>query len=624
MKGAALIFCTVLCFSQESTLPADITCVLTYRQWALFDNLYVSWTVPDSIATRQNLNVNVTWFNLYRIGIETCDEKTMTSCKWNYGSVGIYSDFILNVSITDKINEILFQQQWLINPDDCRLPPPITTVVADVVNSTCVDVSWYYGARCTGFDRKLYRILVSNKQIISVGSGLVTLCNSSHRVCDLRPFTNYTFIVQCKAADFFYTPRGYFSNSSTVSARTLSDVPTEAPVMVDGGYSYIENMCDTNNTRKLEIYWKDIPSDSKNGLIETFNLTVFNQNEIRHVTVGGDLFSTTLVLRCDVSYDVINKARTDAGPSAYDANMKIPLYAQGDDIIDEVIPIYDNNSFRVFWTLKASGSYLNTTQFVLFWCPQTSKQTYAVDWISVPASPSGLTLSLENGISPHRYQIGLATKHTGIHWAPCYYLNSSELEPPDGLDVDDDVSLPYGSLIVKWVNPPCHSRSPGPFVRFFILECCKVTDINDKMCIGDLYNVKIGKDKSAYTFTGLEPGAVYKLSISAVGLTDLDTQSSRSRSVWGRASMASDGISTKLIIIAVIAVFFVFAMFITVCCRAKRKFTRLYKEKFKISTPEDKINSINGIHTSRTEIPSEARQIPVHYIRVKTGCEILQ
>lgn len=587
-------FCAILSFSQAYSLPANLTCVLKYRNWIDRDGLVIRWTVPDSISTRQDLNVIVTWMKEFSGGVDygACDETTVTSCKMNYGSMIFTYEFFLNVSVADKRNQTLFQQQWFINPDDCRLPPPLTAVVADVINSTCIDISWYYDAECSDFDDKLYRILVIHEKKILYPNGfdLVTLCNGSYLVCDLHPFTSYTFMVQCKLGDWNLTPRGHFSNSSTISARTKQDVPSEAPAMVDGGYSYIENMCDAENTRQLEIFWKDIPDNSKNGIIETFqlNITASDQKTTQNVPVAGHTFSVILVLRCDTSYVITNRAVTIVGPSANYTHMTVPEYAEDVDIIDEVIPIYVDGSFHVFWTLKDSGTDLNNTRFVLFWCVKIRTHTCVddVDWITVPASLPEITLSLQKDLAPHQYQIGLATTHTGIHWASCYYLTSQDLEPPSGLAVEEDMSLPGGSLIVKWVNWPCENRAPGPFVRYFLLSYCKVKDVGSKKCTGDILQVKVGKDKRSFIFSDLVPYAVYKLSISTVGW---DTQGNRSQSVWGTASMSGPSVGRRWIAIGVVAVLF-FATLILISYRVARKCARFYTKCARISVPENPDN----------------------------------
>ncbi|XP_053394471.1 interleukin-6 receptor subunit beta-like [Mercenaria mercenaria] len=511
----------------------DLTCVIKYDNWVSPASVTVNWTIPPLTVDPEDLKINITWYTLQNTG--PCPEIRLTSCTWYYGyAMNFYFNFNVSVIITTKTaQERIFNKDWDVDPDACRKPPGIDHMVTESINSTCVNVSWWYNktSKCSSFDGKFYQISYGRKIQTEFkthdpeNSTLVTVCNTSRIICNLQPFTMYVFDIQAKFGDWKGQISGHFSDSKLTTLTTLEDVPAGAPDMARGGFSVIENKCTNENIRTIRIYWKDVPSHLKHGIITHFLMDIRELPESgKPVTksIHGQSYNYLVTLKCNTKYEIRLQAETSVGISSVYSSLSIPDTTRDSErAIKHVIPVIANESFHVYWLNDIEGDTQSSVEHRVFWCLKNvgNHCMSPINWTKVSNNSSFVSVPVQHWSLSHNYRFGVGYGDTGITWENCHYTQTEDLRPPVGLRLESNAVSPDGSMSFYWDNYPCESHPPSPFTNQFVISFCTVKGKNDKTCLGTPSKTIVDGRRNAYVFTDMDPDEVYMICLQAVGIS---------------------------------------------------------------------------------------------------------
>ncbi|XP_060554129.1 uncharacterized protein LOC132715167 [Ruditapes philippinarum] len=577
----------------EGTVSDDVTCVMTYQNWISPTSLTVNWALPRQAPKREQMDINITW---YSFNVGSCPEMELTSCTWNYGSgMSFNENFRLSVIIIEKkTKHMVFNKEWEVNPDDCLKAPSVDKVLLEAINSTCINMTWWYEERskCSDFDDKYYQISYrknDTESVMVVNHGNITIetsCNTSRIVCDLHPYTTYIFNVQTKFCDWQKMIRGHYSDGTFSMFTTPEDVPAGVPGVTTGCFSEVQNKCTDENIRVIRIYWKDVSSDLKQGIITHFMLDIFinTTTSNRHVTslsVPGDNYNNLATLTCDSGYDIRLRAATSVGASSLYSSLFIPQFNEGnEDIIQDVVPVIANNSFLVYWLMNPQTGINRSSDLRVFWCYKdvTNRCMSPINWTNISEESSFGYVLNQDGPVPRRYRFGIGHVETGIKWSKCLYTQAEDLRPPVGLRLESHKSSPPGSIVIYWDNLPCESQPPRPYINQFIITICKVKLNN--LCQDKAVVKYVTGERNNIRISDLDSSVSYMVCVQSEGLF-MDHRGQNS-CIIGKPAGAKRNHSS--LIVVVVASSCIVVCFICVICGIVKVKNKM--KKFPITVPE--------------------------------------
>lgn len=568
------------------------------------DYLFLNWTVPEDLLQTYNkseLKVHVEWSMEENHGV--CGEVTLLTCKMYYGERGP-ADFNFEFNLTVNImtnngsNVTLFRSRWLINnPFDCHQPPKVGIISARPLNSSCVEIRWAYRKeqRCRDFTgcTKSYRIhYKSVGQDDSFWSVLPVnpennSCNGSAVICELAPYTVYDVGVDCRnreptkngqdlGQDLEY---GHWSDISIVSVLTGENIPSAAPEMLLGGFSYVRRDCDIAGERNVAFFWKPVPENYRNGKIQGYNITIHKAVDHSETLVksydvlGEDSISSTAVLLCSSAYVVFIKAFTLAGQSEKSSSCFVPEHSSVLDLKADILPtiIEPRGDIQVSWIFQSNYTF-TITNYTVFWCQKTldGKCQSRISWTHLPQKEDHCLLNSSALYQPaHKYMLGLSVQSshgsTGVMWSKCLYAgdNDTDIQSPQNIRFMDNHIK--GTLLIQWDYPSCDSGSSRPYVVSYIVYLCVLDSEAETTCSGELRSKRVKGRESRVLFSDLDPSQQYGAYVVAV--TRSNTMSQQSKFIIGKAynsdlnaaqiagTVIVAALGASLMVIGVVAIF---------------------------------------------------------------------
>ncbi|XP_041357334.1 interleukin-6 receptor subunit beta-like [Gigantopelta aegis] len=418
-----------------------------------------NWTLGH-YENLDNIAVTLLWTSAGAEGWSNCISFTKTSCFWNKTEFPKMNPLWMNVTVHNQRRpSSVATSMFNINKIMIVKPSPVQNLVSETVNSECVDLRWEHSQSTKGV---MYRVnYTSGVEWVTVVSN-ISLWN--YRVCDLSPFTNYTFLVEAHPNK----SEGFWSDPRQTLSKTTDDVPEVGPNITSG--SYIEE-CDKGR-RNVTLYFKAPREELRNGILTRFELKIKNRETGDTYSQLASVEETTAVLnlKCDTVYDVEMFAMTRVGASKTPSTITINKYAAVTMPRLFRIQTIENGSSKVMakWDAPEDGERTITT--TVFWCirfraPNICKEPF--EWIVVKGK-NEVALPLENVLN-YLFAVSRDTEagSSGLSWTRCLYRFNKKPDVPS--DVRVSSSGNDLTLNVMWNGLWCNSNSMSLLSKYIIL-----------------------------------------------------------------------------------------------------------------------------------------------------------
>ncbi|KAH3696160.1 hypothetical protein DPMN_083624 [Dreissena polymorpha] len=510
---------------------SELSCVINYKSWLVPRDINLRWTIKDldtDASAPDSFHVIANWTSDGFWGIFQNVTPTSCACAYNPAlgdCLDFREPFILHVHVMLKNQTTIFEEQWQIDPIDCEKPPAVGEVNVTVLNNHSVNVSVTWSRQLPiprATEAKYYFMYRKNglkdwKEVQNNVSRSTT--GISTVVVGLSPFTKYEFTVTCRKLNLTGSLYGHPSDIISVNeARTDEAPPSMAPELCRDCFSIVHS---DRRLCNVILYWKDIPIEAKNGLIQQFNLEVSNITSSASTfsskySVPGNVFRYHVTLPCRQLYTVNLQAGNSAGwsdESSIDINTS-------DSPISEVIPEVNrdvNSSLSVSWTgphLVTDTRHAADSRASVYWCfkDASGECDQSSPIVTVPSTHLSLHLSSDHPIG--RYRVGVAYDTGGIVWAKCiYYKPEAVTKLSMALTVTSD-GMPSRTLLVQWTTPSCGQVEPVYYISEFVLTYCQRSE-QDANCTGLGTSVKLSNTLTSYVLEALNQHNIYLITMQS-------------------------------------------------------------------------------------------------------------
>lgn len=204
---------------------------------------------------------------------------------------------------------------------------------------------------------------------------------SSYLVEDLIPHTNYTFKVRVQIVPEITRPSDdlYWSESGSVTFKTVAHRPMTAPTVAPGTYSIKKR---TNGQLNVSIFWEAIPNHLHNGTGFGYRVTAVSNtgyNFTDEVNVSTYTFTYLPIGHYRIQVSSFN----DEGASDHFNEMQI-FSRLDDDRRPQIRAVFKADGYNVSWIAPKKS---NPSNYTLMYCHFTSQGTChdAIQFVTIPA-----------------------------------------------------------------------------------------------------------------------------------------------------------------------------------------------------------------------------------------------
>ncbi|KAL3869607.1 hypothetical protein ACJMK2_042274 [Sinanodonta woodiana] len=416
-----------------------------------------------------------------------------------------------------------------INPYKIVKPAPVDFISFPNINDTCVTVVWSHS--------KQNRLIVFRVQYTSECSTeqQITTRKMNITVCDLNPYTNYTFVVDSRPVDLDSEGNsldtvGFTSEPRDSLVTTMSAVPAANPKLL----SYTDVQCPEKQCRKVLVYWKPLsPCDLHDSLSGPQYEIITNQigsPKTENYTADSKALSYSMMLPDDSKvYEVKLRVKTGTGMMREDFSYLVIWPRKQSPIAPNMIVEYVTmkTGTQFYITLSLTEAQSQTSQ-ILYWCHVVLgfECKEAMSFKNINGSSDEIFIG--NYVMDSKIKFGVESLYhssgeiirSGIQMARCIYQKDKKpLIPPKNFHIAKGIAEREGELSLQWDPYDCNSPEPeSGYVLSYTLYYCQVTDesacdFNHSMI--DLNAISIERDIHNYTVNGLKPGGRYKVWLTA-------------------------------------------------------------------------------------------------------------
>ncbi|KAL3867782.1 hypothetical protein ACJMK2_040630 [Sinanodonta woodiana] len=511
----------------EPKIVENISCRV--YNWEMMN---CTWDLGVDYNHPENINVTLPW------AIDKhydCPHLTRTSCTWLPvdGPDSFKSDmtYLMKVNIKDLKTKKEYQASKTYTATTSLLVEPASVKNVTVSrNSSCISLQWKHER----MERQLfYKVQFQSQwnksdlwEVIDVG------LSNSLTLCDLLPFTNYTFNITCipyvlyRNIDETERAAGFWSKGKCFTVQTSEDVPLKAPEVHVG--NFIEQLsCSEYRCRKIWIFWKPVDKKYSGGHIERYNLDYYDVDHKDHFKdfSTGSSFFKSIHIYLEHSYILKIAAVNAAGVSQHNATLFIPasekkptvpeLIVEADSLTDTIATL----NFTIFNHLSELWKQL--TNFTIYWCKgykPTQICQEPINWMDVPISQTQITLKLPRLVDENLFGLSVQALtwddqviSSGFIWNTCTYIrNTKPLVPPRNVELCS--FQPNRALCIQWERLLCPNTRA--FVKHYEIMYCKADQ--ELNCSGEVIKLGVSNRFSSFTLYDLDPGVRYRVWLQAL------------------------------------------------------------------------------------------------------------
>ncbi|KAK3593373.1 hypothetical protein CHS0354_021945 [Potamilus streckersoni] len=506
--------------------PENFTCQV--YNW---DRLTCTWDMIPYFH-KEDITVECFWKSDLQSGYSNIwgsDFSTKTFTSFTMDSFNMMPKYWFYFNITNIARNIVnTSATFEINPFKIVKPAPVELISFENVNDTCVTVAWSHSRQ---FRPKMFRVRYTSE---CSSEQQITTQEMIGTVCDLNPYTNYTFVVDSIPVDQMskgtaLNTVGFISDPRNSSITTKSAVSGANPKLL----SYTDVPCPKSSCRNILVYWKplspcdlhDSPSSQQYEIIikQRGSEVIWNS-----VAMDSKAVSHTLMLPDeDKVYDVKLRVITGNGKKREDFSHLVIWPRNQSPIAPSMVVEYDTmkNGTKFYIILSLTEAQSQTSQ-ILYWCRVVRGSGCQEPMSFREINDSSEEIFIGNYVMDFNIKFGVESQHntngeitrSGIQMAGCiYHKDQKPLIPPKNFHIAQGISEREGELSIKWDPYACNDLESG-YVQNYNLYFCLVNDessCNFNHSKLDLNAVLVERDIHNYTIRNLKPGGRYKVWLTA-------------------------------------------------------------------------------------------------------------
>ncbi|GAB1601719.1 uncharacterized protein LOC106881088 [Argonauta hians] len=551
-----------------------------------WEKMTCTWDLGTRYLNMDNMNITLGWTISKRQ--YNCPHQTPTSCTWylnkDPSSFQPDENYRMQISVRNtKRNVVKKSRIFYVHSALIVKPAKLHSIKCQPYNSSCINLSWNHSHPL------ICRVRYHSQWDASNIWRERDVTRKSFLLCGLTPYTLYNFSISCLPQ---ITEKPFWSDKTTITFKTPSEVPEKAPVM-PGTYFRLTHLMSPHCSQVM-LYWKKVPLQYQYGKPQGFLI----QYRLKHdnwmeVEVRQGLASAMICLKPDKAYELRMYSRNDVNFSTGYSTLFIETVdgrpGQPVNFTAETVPIKGTTLFNLTltWGKPSMNNVkgIKSWKYLLMWCHKTSDIIYNCEddpkWIHLPNFTLGHSMRVK-GRYMKNLILGLATKATvaeveprledgsrnsdyernvssGLVWAPCIFRKDwKPLRAPSSMKFGD---ITDKSLLINWLPLECE-QSPTQIIEYLI-HYCPVN--SSKTCPGPASVAHARGNDSSYVLTALTPGLQYRVWMQAVSPAGKGPISSPIFSAIVNDKLTSEAIAA--IIISVI----IFICLVLSCICAVRK-----------------------------------------------------
>ncbi|XP_067677356.1 uncharacterized protein [Haliotis asinina] len=546
----------------------------------------------------------------FRGNMSYCRHQNETSCLWksNDGkdTYRIGLNYYIRVVVTTGSGAdeaVLEVQNFTMNTSLLVKPAPVHSLTVLEKNWTCLSLQWKHNK---SYRNLLYTLHVKQGADLQIYNYTNT---TSATTCGLHPGLLYTLEVACIPIPYSYKePHGFYSQWTSVHAKTWEDVPSGVPGVEISSFRYHRCSSQTSDC-EVTIYWQPVPEMECNGEITHYQVTRIDTElgQMQEFEVEGSNTSLDLWVKKVRQYLIKLKARTRVGYSEHYASMVIPAYQYKlpppTDILVEAV----GSILHISWgppELTQNFPAGRILGYTLYYCTD-SKSTYKcedpVQWLHLTNNQTSLQWTVPDGDHDNK-MIGMSVEmetsrkniSSGLLWNECVYRQKGECRTPylcPPRNVRFSRKQPDNGLQVDWDKFVCADNPV--YVSHFVLSYC-VTNSRAE-CADPSVQVNISNKDVSHVINSLSAGVKYRVTLRAVSRTEKGPESDP---ISKEVKKASGYMWLKVLVVVLVVVFILLVLCV---CYWKVHNCRVPKKGwyFPITMPEFPLSQItvsNGQH----------------------------
>ncbi|XP_046331533.2 uncharacterized protein LOC124114805 [Haliotis rufescens] len=572
-----------------------------------WESMLCTWELGQNLIFNDSVTVRLKWAIMHRSGkprdaLSSCSHQTKTSCRWKsndgrdtYKSGMIYYMEVV-VATVGKANEALLEtQNFTIDTNMLVRPAPVDSLTVVDRNTTCLSLQWQHSK---GEDRTiLYTLHVRQGSQLQIYNYTDI---STVTTCGLHPGRTYTLLVSCIPIPYTYSqPHGFYSEWTSVVARTMEDVPSGVPGIEISSFRYHKCSSQTSDC-EVTIYWQPVPDVECNGEITQYQVTQIDTEigQKQEFEVEGSDTSINLGIKKVRQYLIRLKARTRVGYSEQSASMEIPAYQYKLPPPSDVLVEAEGSVLNISWgppEHSQDSPKGHTLGYTLYYCTR-SKSTFKcrdpIQLLHLPINQTSFQWEVPDG-NPDNKMIGISAEmeistqnySSGLSWNECVYNKRPNLHPPQ--NVRFSRKQPHNGLRADWDT---FDPADGPVcISHFVLSFC--VSYSQAECAGPSVQVNVSNKDVTHVIQGLSAGVKYRVTLRAVSRSG---EGPESEAIIKEVTEAPQFTWVVVLVVVLVLVLLVFVL--CVCCWKVHKLT---KEEFYLPVtmpkfPASQITRSNG------------------------------
>ncbi|KAH9499929.1 hypothetical protein Btru_076948 [Bulinus truncatus] len=585
---------------QESLLIGYQIVKVDYRPGKVFNftckvfnwkSMKCTWNLGVHYVHQSHINITLVY--AFDGAPKYCPHLNLTSCKWPKESYTYGHLYYIKINVSTVNNNIVLDykesEEFIIDTKVLVKPSPVGGFKAQVINSSCVKLTWHHSAKSREKFYKAY--YTSNNKMREILLVEDEVMNYYAWVCHLTAFTSYKF--QIAVLPNLHENQGFSSKWSFVNATTSEDVPASAPEICSGCYYDVTcTQYKSSNNRCIQLIWKDLNVSEKRGEITEYKVTTETKSKSKvlnsfHIFVNDHkhLITTEIYIQ-EAEKDPTKISLipgTKKGFSEESSYLIVPLKTESPKppnnfLVEREKLNNGSNHFYMSWAPLHSSSekiFIIYKSVTIVWCHRAreNKCHENVSWSVLDASNVTYELTLADedlliGISAQAEDGGY-TISSGISWADCIYLRKEVPQlPPPNVKISSAHSLLKNSLHIMWEHFQC--SKDAIYVLEYLIKYCPISE--DLACSDVEKTENVSHHKNEVILRNLKGNTKYKLQIIAVSAAGLGPPSETFISDVMEAAPESDTALVTVVSVVAFAITISIILFLSYRCYIRGKF----------------------------------------------------
>ncbi|XP_061182403.1 uncharacterized protein LOC133190732 [Saccostrea echinata] len=434
--------------------------------------------------------------------------------------------FVVNIT-NNRRPETSVSSHFYFNTDELVQPAKVENIRTEV-NKTGMMISWSHSKPYMSLRFKIeyrsewesaWKEEIYTREIDDFTDLTEISRRMSTNLVNLIPYTTYKIRISCIPI-VQGEVKGFWSEVTTIKAKTLEDVPSAVPRVQPSFFSCLNVTCD-----KVEIYWKPIEQKDIRCAVMQYKIESMSPKSPHHKPVYANQNSVSA--KMPISTNVTNNisiipfnGKTNQFPDLEPSVLVIPPKSQWPKSPVHTEALSNSITSRhvtLSWSFPAHFKNIPFNgDFTVVWCKKSNegKCQGELNWLTTVSNTSH-HLEVSEGTTVDDYMYGIAANgyfgglrsSSGIAWVECvHFTNKTLSEKLNVKFVLDDID--QNAMKIVWYRYNC-KQFRGHVTQYRIKYC------EFRSCEETSTFANVSRYVSNYTLRGLSP-TKYSVWVSAV------------------------------------------------------------------------------------------------------------